>query len=375
MRPLVEPHLQNLVPYVPGKPIEETEREYGITGIAKLASNENALGASPLALEAAHKALTQSHLYPDAGGFYLKQRLMKLHAAHDVTERNLMLGNGTNEIINLLVRAFVGPGEALLNAWPSFVCYRLAARACGREEIAVPLDDTLGYDLPAMAQAARTTNAKLVFIANPNNPTGRAFGADALKRFLDDVPADLIVVLDEAYAEYVRMSDYPDGLALAMSRPRTLVTRTFSKVYGLAGLRLGYAVGDSAIIDVLERMRDPFNTNQTAQAAAMAALDDTAHLQRTLAHNAVELPRMTQELDARGLDVVPSEGNFVLVHVKRFPLAAAALHEQLLRKGLIVRPVANYGLTDALRITIGTVVENERLLRALDDIAAEVKRG
>ena len=155
MRPLVEPHLQNLVPYVPGKPIEETEREYGITGIAKLASNENALGASPLALEAAHKALAHTHLYPDAGGFYLKQRLVKLHASHDVTERNIVLGNGTNEIINLLVRAFVGPGEALLNAWPSFVCYRLAARACGREEIAVPLDDTLGYDLPAMAKAAQ----------------------------------------------------------------------------------------------------------------------------------------------------------------------------------------------------------------------------
>lgn len=370
MRSLVEPHLAALTPYVPGKPIEETEREYGIQGIAKLASNENCLGPSPLALEAAARALRDAHLYPDAGGYYLKERICAHHAAHGVTPAHLVLGNGTNELLTLIVRAFVGQGEAALNGWPSFVVYRIALRGQGRAEVAVPLRADLGYDLEAMAEAFARPRAegpflKLVCLANPNNPTGRYISTGDLAAFLERVPEDVIVVLDEAYAEYVTASDYPDAMAWAMTRPRTITTRTFSKAYGLASLRVGYAVCDPLLADVLNRLRDPFNVSQVAQAAAVAALDDQAHVARSREHNARELPRMSEALRALGLAVTPSAANFVLAHTPSSFPAMSVLNEALLRQGVIVRPVANYGLERSMRITIGTAAENDRLLRAL----------
>jgi histidinol-phosphate aminotransferase len=368
MRPLFSAHLADLVPYLPGKPIEETEREYGVTGIAKLASNETCFGPSPRALEAMTSALHRSHLYPDAGGYYLRERLARKHG---VSSSQIVLGSGTNELITLLARAVLDRGDALLNAWPSFICYRMSARAVGAPEIAIPLRADLGYDLEAMALAAvADARIKLVFLANPNNPTGRSFSASDLAAFLHRLPSDVVVVLDEAYAEYVRDPAYPDSMALLRGRPRTVVLRTFSKVYGLAALRIGYAIGDRAIADMLNRLREAFNTSALAQAAALAAIDDTAHVERSLAHNAMELPRLARMLTERGFEVTPSQGNFVLatVRVSAALPAVAELNQALLRRGVIVRPVANYDLPRSLRITVGTVAEDDKLVGALDEI-------
>ena len=366
MRPLVEPHLRNLPVYVAGKPIEETEREYGVTNIAKLASNENCLGASPLASAAVRAALDKGHLYPDSGGFALKARLARLH---DVDAAQIVLGNGTNELITLLCRALLTKDRVLLNAWPSFVVYRMGARAHGVVERAVPLKD-LAYDLEALAAAAVADRAiSLVFLANPNNPTGQCFGRADLDAFLQKVPADVVVVLDEAYAEYVRRPDYEDAIAVLKRRPRTLMLRTFSKVYGLAAYRVGYGVGDPELVRLLESLRDPFNVSALGQVAALAALDDVAHVKRSLAHNAAELPRLSSALQQRGLQVTPSQANFVLATLpEAMTTTAAALNVELLKRALIVRPVANYDLPRSLRITVGAVAENDRLLAALDDV-------
>jgi histidinol-phosphate aminotransferase len=365
-RPLTPAHLDKLVPYVPGKPIEETEREYGVTNIVKLASNENCLGISPKAREAMVQAGATAHLYPDAGGFYLRARIAKLHG---VDPAQVVLGNGTNELIVLLVRALIGSGEALLNAWPSFVCYRIAARAHGCDEITVPLKADLGYDLEALAKAAQDPRAKLVFLANPNNPTGRAFSQADLTAFFAAVPKDLVVVLDEAYAEYVRDPSYPRGIAMVQQRPRTVVLRTFSKVYGLAGLRIGYAVCDRAIADVLNKLRDAFNTSTLAQVAALAALDDDAHVQASLRHNERALPVLAAGLMDRGFEVTPSQGNFVMASLPvGHALDVPTLNVELLKRGVIVRPVGNYELPRAVRVTVGTDAENAKLLSALDDI-------
>jgi histidinol-phosphate aminotransferase len=370
MRALVDPHLRDLVPYIPGKPIEETEREFGVKNIAKLASNENCLGPSPLAVAAMQRTIASSHLYPDAGAFYLKDAICRHHATHGVRPEHVVVGNGTNEILTLVVRAFVGEGEAILNAWPSFVIYRLAARAAGRAEIAVPLTSSYAYDFDAMgdALAREKDRVKLVFLANPNNPTGRAFDDRALSGFLARVPDDVVVVIDEAYVEYVRMDGYPDGVKLALERPRTIVTRTFSKAFGLAALRIGYAVGDVAMIDVLNRLRDPFNTSSLAQAAAIAALSDTAHVARTVAHNTQEIVRLTDGLVARGFTVTPSDANFVLAHLPAGAPDVGSLDRALLSRAVIVRPLQGYGLPRSVRITVGTESENARLLKALDDV-------
>jgi histidinol-phosphate aminotransferase len=365
MRPLVEPHLTELVPYVPGKPIEETEREYGIKNIAKLASNENCLGPSPRGTAAAAAAVSRAHIYPDAGGFYLKQRISKLHGGVDA--KQIILGNGTNEIITLMCRAFLGKNDALLNAWPSFVVYRMGAKSVGVVERAVPLTPTLHYDLPAMARTV-----KMVFLANPNNPTCTCFGAKELDSFLSSISPDIIVCLDEAYAEYVRRNDYQDSIQLIKQRPRTMMLRTFSKVYGLAAWRIGYGIGDPDVVSVLEKLRDAFNTSALAQIAALHALDDDDFVHKSKHHNAHELPRVEAGLVARGFLVAPSEGNFVLATLKDDDaLDAASLNEGLLRRGLIVRPVANYGLMRSVRISIGTTAENDRLLLALDDIRSQ----
>lgn len=370
-RPLIAPHLTKLVPYVPGKPIEETEREYGVTDIAKLASNENCLGPSPRAARAIAASLGQLHLYPDAGGHYLRQRVARLHGKHDVTPAQIVLGNGTNELITVLARCLLGDGEALLNAWPSFVCYRMAARGLGCREITVPLAGDLGYDLERLADAALgDRSAKLVFLANPNNPTGRTFSAADLDAFLARVPADMVVVLDEAYAEYVTDGSYPDGIAWVQKRPRTVVLRTFSKVYGLAALRIGYAVCDPEIADVLNRMRDAFNTSSLAQTGALAAIDDHEHIERSRAHNSRELPRLSAGLEAHGFTVARSQGNFVLATRTAALPPISELNVELLRRGVIIRPVANYDLVDSIRVTVGTAAENDKLFGALDDLRA-----
>jgi histidinol-phosphate aminotransferase len=372
--PLVEPHLASLIAYIPGKPIEETEREYGVSNIAKLASNENCLGPSPLALAAMKDAVEKAHLYPDAGGFYLKERLAKHHEADGVGAEHLVLGNGTNEILTLLVRAFVGPTEKVCIGWPSFVVYRLAAWGLNRGEVVVDLDDELAYDLPKMADAIRADDAvKVVFVANPNNPTGRYLTDADLNAFADALPSDVILVVDEAYTEYVDKADYADGLAIWRRRPRTVVTRTFSKIYGLAALRVGYGVCDPEIADILNRLRDPFNVNQVGQSAALAGLDDTEHLARAKAHNLEALPVLTRGLNEMDVEVTPSVANFVLMHLDEGLPEMAEINERLLKRGVIVRPMKGYGLPRAARVTAGTVEENSRFLAALEEILQEVR--
>ena len=371
MRALAPEHLTGLIPYVPGKPIEETEREYGVTHIAKLASNENCLGPSPKAVAAVQAAAADMHLYPDAGAFYLKRAICERHAPHPVTPEHVVVGNGTNEILTLLARALLGPGEQALVGWPSFVVYRLASQGCGRDDVAVPLTDDLRYDFDGLAKAVAEQPAiKMVFLANPNNPTGQAFGAAEFDGFLAQVPADVVVVLDEAYAEYVDRDDYPDGVAHALSRPRTVVTRTFSKVFGLAAMRVGYAVCDPAIADVLNRLRDPFNVGALGQLAARAALTDVEFVERSVAHNAVERPRLAAGLEALGLTVTPSQANFVLAQVADDMAPMEVVYERLLKRAVIIRPMKGYGLPRGARITVGTAEENTRLLDALGDCLA-----
>lgn len=372
MRPLVETHLTALLPYVPGKPIEETEREYGVKNIAKLASNENCLGPSPLATAAVKAAVDKAHLYPDAGAYALKARIA---AFHDVDPKTIVVGAGTNELITLLCRLVLGKDDALVNAWPSFVCYRMGARMMGAAEITVPLSADHAYDLDALASAINgNAKSKLVFLANPNNPTGTVFGHQALQAFLAKVPADVVVVIDEAYAEFVHHEDPVDAVALVKARPRTMMLRTFSKAYGLAAYRVGYGIGDVEIVGMLDRLRDAFNVSSLAQVAATAALDDVEFVKRSRAHVDAERPGLVEGLSARGLEVTPSHTNFVMCTLpESMAIDLAALNTALLKKALIVRPVANYGLPRSFRVTIGTREENARLLAALDEIFGEVR--
>ena len=374
MRPLVEPHLTRLLPYVPGKPIEETEREYGVHDIAKLASNENCLGTSPLATAAAKAAIDKTHLYPDAGAFALKARIARFH---DIDASHVVVGAGSNELITLLGRGLLGKDDVLVNAWPSFVVYRIIARAQGATEREVPLTAQHAYDLDALADAVNSEpNAKLVFLANPNNPTGTCFGQAALDAFLAKIPADVVVVIDEAYAEYVGVADPVDAIAVVKRRPRTMMLRTLSKAYGLAAYRVGYGVGDIALVTLIEQLRDAFNVSSLAQAAATAALDDVEFVARTRAHNDAERPRLVAGLEKLGFSVTPSHTNFVLAHLPDgYALDMPALNVALLRRALIVRPVANYGLHRSFRVTVGTVDENTKLLAALADIAATTTKA
>ena len=364
MKPLAPAHVRDLVPYPPGKPIEEVRRELGIEGeVIKLASNENALGPSPRAVEAAREAVAGVHRYPDGGGFYLKRRLSE-HVG--VSASRIALGNGSNDLIDLILRAFVGPDEAGVISATTFVIYRMVLQGLGRQLREVPLSG-LAYDLDAMA-AAVDARTKVVFLATPNNPTGLHLGAAALDRFLGRIPDGVVVVVDEAYAEYVTADDYPDSVALQARRPRTITLRTFSKAYGLAGLRCGYGVASEEVVGLLDRVRQPFNCSAVAQAAALAALDDTAHIERSRRFNAEGIAQLSAGFEALGLSPVPTQANFVLV---RLPRPGRPVYDALLRRGVIVRPMDGYGLPDCLRITVGTPAENVRCLDALGAVLRE----
>ena len=364
---LAAPGIRGLRPYQPGKPIAELERELGVTDIVKLASNENPLGPAPRALAAIAAAAGDLARYPDANGFELKRVLA---ARHGVRTECITLGNGSNDLLVLLAEAFLGPGLQAVYARHAFAVYALVVQATGAEHRvadALPAEHPehpFGHDLDAMA-ALVGPDTRLVFIANPNNPTGTWLDAEALERFVAALPGHVVVVVDEAYFEYVREPGYPDATRWLDRYPHLVVTRTFSKAYGLAGLRVGYAVSSPAIADILNRIRQPFNTSSLAQAAALAALEDEAHLKRSIELNAAERDRVGAACAALGLGVAPSVGNFLLVDLRR---DAQPVFEALLRKGVIVRPVANYGLPDHLRISIGTVAENDRLVAALREV-------
>jgi histidinol-phosphate aminotransferase len=360
---LAVPGIRGLQPYQPGKPIAELEREYGVKDIIKLASNENPLGPSPRALSAIAIASAELARYPDANGFDLKRALA---ARHGVAPGQVTLGNGSNDVLVLLAECFLGPGLEAVYSRYAFAVYALAVQATGathRVADALPADHAqpLGHDLAAMA-ALVTENTRIVFIANPNNPTGTWLEGGALERFIAALPSHVIAVVDEAYFEYVSAPAYPDTTRWLARYPNLVVTRTFSKAFGLAGLRIGYAVSGLEVADLLNRVRQPFNTSSVAQAGALAALEDTPHLTRSVALNAEGLRRVASACGELGLGVVPSVGNFLLVDLGR---DAMPVFEALLREGVIVRPVGNYGLPNHLRISIGLAAENDRLVKAL----------
>jgi histidinol-phosphate aminotransferase len=355
-----------LEPYVPGMPIEELERQYGIRDAIKLASNENPFGPSPLALEAARVALAGIALYPDGSGFALRRALAdRLGVSAD----QVTLGNGSNDVLVLLAEAFLGSRTEAVYSEYAFLVYRLAVQAAGAvarvaSANAADHDQPFGHDLHAMrALVGRRT--RLVYIANPNNPTGTWLEADALRAFIESLPRTVVVVVDEAYAEYVDRPGYPETIAWIRRHPNLVVTRTFSKIYGLAGLRVGYAVSHPQIADLLNRLRQPFNVNGVGQAAALAALDDAAHVARSREANARGLVQLAAGLTGLGLRCLPSAGNFLLVDLGR---ESAPVYDGLLRSGLIVRPVANYGLSNHLRITVGSAEQNSRLVAAFESV-------
>ncbi|MEE4173037.1 MAG: histidinol-phosphate transaminase [Xanthomonadales bacterium] len=355
--------VRGLKPYQPGKPISELEREYGVRDAVKLASNENPLGVSPAALAAMRDELEDLWLYPDGGGFSLRSRIA---AFHGVSADCVTLGNGSNDTLVLLAQTFLAPGREAVFSQYAFAVYPIATQAAGARARVVPAlgpgsDQPLGHDLEALA-AAVSEDTRIVFIANPNNPTGTWVEGTALRRFLDRVPRDVIVVVDEAYTEYARPLGAPDASEWLADYDNLVVSRTFSKAYGLAGIRVGYMLSSPAIAGLLNRIRQPFNVNQLAMVGAEAALGDVEFIERSVRENAAGLRQLKSGLRSLGLDVPPSAGNFVLVDLGR---DAAPVNEALLRAGVIVRPVANYGLSQHLRITVGTEAQNERLLMAL----------
>lgn len=354
--------VRSLKPYQPGKPIEELERQYGVSNIIKLASNENPLGPSPQALEAIRRHGADLALYPDPNGFALKAALA---ARHGVDPSQITLGNGSNDVLVLLAEAFLTSADAAMYSQYSFAVYPIATQAAGARHQVVPAlapDSAmaLGHDLEAMSAAIDETT-RLIFIANPNNPTGTWVEPEVMQVFLARVPDNVIVAVDEAYVEY-GAPDTPTADQWLERFPNLVVTRTFSKAYGLAGLRVGYAISHPDVADLLNRIRQPFNVNTLALAAAEAALTDHAFIQQSRTMNQQGLAQLKRGFDALGLAHVPTRGNFILVNVGR---PGRAVFEDLLRQAVIVRPVDNYGLSDYLRITVGTEAQNETVLAAL----------
>jgi histidinol-phosphate aminotransferase len=355
---IVKPHIRGLAPYQPGKPPEELERELGVEGAIKLASNESPIGPSPKAVAAVREAVAEIHRYPDGASFALRSALSeRLGVGGD----QLVFGAGADELLELLAKAFLGPGDEAVYAWPSFAMYPIVVKGMGATPVQVPLSDDLVHDLPALRDAVGE-RTRLLMVCNPNNPTGTSVGAEAFDAFVDSLPEDLVLVVDEAYFEYVRRPDFPDTLGWIARRPATVVLRTFSKIYGLAGARVGYAVADEELASYLERARHPFNVSLLAERAALAALEDEDHVRRSRQVNDEGARMLTRELQALGIEVWPTDANFLLAR------PGPGTYEALLREGVIVRPLAGFGLPDHVRITIGQPEENEKLVKALRTI-------
>lgn len=360
---LAVPGVRRLQPYLPGKPVEELERELGLSGSVKLASNENPLGPSPAAVAAIREAASESGWYPDGSAWALKQAIA---CRLGVEPAQVTVGNGSNDVLVLLAAAFLAPGAEAVYSEYAFLLYGLIIEASGATARVAPAllpgqSGELGHDLAAMRERVGPST-RIVFIANPNNPTGTWLTNAALRSFVESLPADVLVVVDEAYCEYVSEPAYPDCSRWLAEYPNLVVTRTFSKAYGLAGLRVGYALSHPEVAEILNRIRQPFNVSLPGQRAAMAALADDEHLRRSRELNDHGLAQLAQGLRELGFRPLPSLGNFLLVEVGD---EAGALYQDLLRKGVIVRPVANYGLPRHLRVTTGLPEQNQRLLDAL----------
>lgn len=353
----VKPWIPGIEPYKPGKPIEELERELGIKSATKLASNENPLGPSPKALAAIAAAAARVNRYPDGASFKLRTKLAKRLG---VAGNQLVFGCGGDEIFELMAKSFIGPGDEVVYAWPSFAMYPIVTKGMGGTPVPVPLTPALVHDLPAM-RAAITPRTRVVMVCNPNNPTGTSVGRTELDAFVASLPADVLLLIDEAYYEFVRRADFPDSLAWVAKRPGTLIMRTFSKIYGLAGLRIGYGIGPADLVDLIDRLRDPFNVNHLAQVAALGALDDDEHVRASRELNRAGLDFLSRVCRALSLPFVPSHANFLLVEVGD----GAHAFQALLRAGVIVRPVGGYGFPGHVRVSIGTPEENTVFAQAL----------
>ena len=364
---LAAPGVQALQPYLPGKPVAELEREYGISNAIKLASNENPFGPGPLALAAARDALQGISRYPEGNAWLLAE---KLASKHRLDRDCITMGNGSNDVLDIIARVFLTPAQEAVFSEYAFAVYPIVVQAVGATARIAPAHDgsrgpVCGHDLDAMSSLIGA-NTRLVFIANPNNPTGTWLESDALETFIANLPAHVMVVVDEAYFEYADKPSYPDTSTWLERFPNLIVTRTFSKAYGLAGLRIGYALSHPDVAGLLNRVRQPFNVNSVAQAAALAALDDVGHLQQSIQRNREGMEQLLTGFHALGLACIESAGNFVAVNTGR----GLERYEALLQQGIIVRPVANYGMPDYLRVTIGRSDENTRLLTALAQILA-----
>ncbi|MBK9307630.1 MAG: histidinol-phosphate transaminase [Nitrospira sp.] len=348
----VHPDIQSLSPYVPGKPVEELQRELGLTRVIKLASNENPLGPSPKAMAALDGAQTTLHRYPDGGGTQLRQAIAD---RWKVAVDQIILGNGSDEILGLLARTFLTPGDEAIMADHTFVIYKMEVTAVHGKPVVVPLVEWT-HDLESMARAI-TPRTKLLFLCNPNNPTGTMITTEAVDRLMARVPEDVIVVFDEAYFEYVRNPQFPDAMAYVKQGRNVIVLRTFSKIYGLAGLRIGYGVGTPEIIGFLNRVRPPFNANSLAQKAALAALGDDGHVAKSRMVNAAGMEQLEQGLRALGMTPIPSETNFLYFDAQR---DGRSVFDALLREGIIVRHIGG----TMIRVTIGLADENDAFLQA-----------
>jgi histidinol-phosphate aminotransferase len=351
-------YIRSIAPYQPGKPIPERAREMGLVeaDIVKLASNENPLGVSPLAQRAIRDVLDGLARYPDGNGFELKQALCKRHG---ITQDCIVLGNGSNDVLELAARTFLTPESSAIYSQHAFAVYPLAVQAVGARGIEVPAKN-FGHDLDAMLRAVRP-DTRLVFIANPNNPTGTLAEAAELEAFIAAVPPQVLVVLDEAYSEYLALGRRADSLSWLKKYNNLLITKTFSKAYGLAGLRVGFAVGAPGVADLMNRVRQPFNVNSISLAAAAAALEDAAFVQKSFELNQAGMRQITAEFERMGIEYIPSFGNFVSFRLGD----AAGVYRKLLKSGVIVRPIASYGMPDYLRVSIGLESENARFLDSL----------
>ncbi|MDH3388198.1 MAG: histidinol-phosphate transaminase [Gammaproteobacteria bacterium] len=358
--------IKQLHPYSPGKPIEELERELGISNVIKLASNENPLGCSPLARQVLESASEHIELYPDANAYYLKQALARKLG---IGENQVTIGNGSNDVLDLIARSFLDRDTEAIFSQYAFMVYAMVTQACGASaRVAAAMDASretpYGHDLDAM-HGLISSSTRIIFIANPNNPTGTWLDADELEYFLERVPDRIAVVIDEAYFEYVDNKRYPNALQWLTRFPNLIVTRTFSKIYGLAGLRIGYSVSSPELCDLFNRVRQPFNGNSLGLAAARAALDDDDFVVRSRLCNQQGLQSMRQWLDQRGIEYIPSAGNFLTV---RFGESSARVYQSLLERGVIVRPIANYDMPHFLRISAGTEAQLARMYEVLGEV-------
>ncbi len=355
-----KPGIETIHPYQGGKPIDEVQREFGIDDIIKLASNENPIGPSPLAKEAIKRAAAKVNLYPDGNAYYFKNEL----AEHlGVAPNYLIFGNGSNDVLQIVGETYISPGDEVIYSESAFVVYMVVSKICGAKSVVTPRRD-YAHDLDAMADAI-TDATKVIFIANPNNPTGTMVTKDETERLMARVPDDVLVVFDEAYYEYVERPDYPQTLPYVEEGRNVIITRTFSKIYGLAGLRIGYGIAKPETIEMMNRVRQPFNCNLIAQTAGRAALNDADHVHRSLELNAVGKVYLYERLARFGLEYVETEGNFILVELGR---SGQEVTDALMRKGVIVRPMAAYGFPDAVRVTIGKSDENKRFIAALQEV-------